>query len=136
MEIRSAISPRKRVTLECPEDSGKTVQYFKEICDVNNIVAKHGTNGGPIWANQQNKEFLDCTNLPDFQEAHAAVTAANQAFMSLPAKIRQNFDNDPHKFVMFATDENNLEQLRALGLARPVEVLESDEGAQKTTTEA
>ena len=49
----------------------------------------------------------------------------------LPASVRARFDNDPSKFVEFATDEANLAELRSLGLLSPeaVERLDAAEAA-------
>lgn len=119
MEMRGPYSSRKRVAIDFPENSGKTVQYFKEECDVNNIIAKHGTNGGPVWMNREQPKYIDCTSIPDYQTAQNTVIRAHEGFMALPAKIRAQFDNDPHKFVIFATNPENLDALRQMGLAPP-----------------
>jgi len=36
--------------------------------------------------------------------------------MQLPAKVRQEFNHDPHAFVIFCSDEKNLPQLAKWGL--------------------
>ena len=67
--------------------------------------------------------YGDVTDLKTFQEAKNVFIEAEKAFMSLDAKVRKEFDNDPAKFLDFMDnlDENRAEAER-LGLAVPQEV--------------
>ena len=45
------------------------------------------------------------------------IVQADQAFMELPADVRLRFNNDAGSFVDFASDPDNLDEMRELGLA-------------------
>ena len=45
------------------------------------------------------------------------VASANSLFAGLPSTIREKFENDPAKFLEFAQDEENLDEMRKMGLA-------------------
>jgi len=49
--------------------------------------------------------------------------------MALPSAVRERFNNDPAKFVEFATDEANVEELRKMKLLSP-EALERLDAAE------
>lgn len=55
----------------------------------------------------------------DFQTALNFVRQSEESFMSLPAKIRATFDNDPQRFVNFCSDPANADKLKEWGLATP-----------------
>jgi Chlamydia-phage Chp2 scaffold (Chlamy_scaf) len=66
--------------------------------------------------------YLDVSDVPDLMGAHALIAAAESAFMTLPASVRREFDNDPIRFVEYAQDPANLDQMRAWKLAPPAPV--------------
>ena len=136
MQIRSAYGPRKRVTRNIKTET-QTVQYFRDQVDVNNIVDRHGTvNSSRIWATTDAPQYIDCTEIPDYQAAQNAVIQANNAFHSLPAKVRQRFNNDPHQFVIFGSDPANIEFMREMGLAPPAPVAQATESKEENATDA
>jgi len=55
----------------------------------------------------------------DYHEALNIVADAESMFEELPSTIRAQFENDPHKFLEFVQDPNNLDEMRELGLAKP-----------------
>jgi len=77
-------------------------------------------------------QYLDVSEVPDLLQAQQVLEAASAAFMSLPAAVRREFDNDPVKFVEFAQQPDNIDKLREWGLAAPkmpVDAPEPDKGA-------
>ncbi|WNK12780.1 MAG: internal scaffolding protein [Microvirus sp.] len=114
--LYSAYIPHTPVTADTVGES-MTRQEFAEECDINVLMAKYESQG--VWPQPQPAAYLDLTDVPDFQESQNILIRATEAFMSLPAKVRKEFDNDPGKFVEFASDENNLDQMRAWKLAPP-----------------
>lgn len=97
---------------------GKTMaqQQFKEECDINTIVENFGLTGQmpqnvrvPI-----NEEFVESL---DYQSSLNIMMEAENAFMQFPAKIRDEFGNDPVKFVNFVSDPANVDRCREWGLA-------------------
>lgn len=104
------------------EGPSLTRQEFAEECDVNSLMARYETTG-QMFPNMQRGEpaYLDLSDVPDLHTAMNVMNAAVEAFSSLPAKVRFEFENDPMKFVEFAEDPENLEQMRQWGLAKPAE---------------
>lgn len=92
-----------------------TVQSEKDECDVNILMERYAKTG-VITMNQAQPRFMDVTDAPTFQEALHIVQQANDAFASLDAKIRREFDNDPVKFLEFIGDEKNHDRALELGL--------------------
>lgn len=97
-----------------------TRQEFAEECDLNQIMKRYEKTGMlPVNA-QSEPRYIDFTQSPaDLQEAMRVMIEAEAAFMSLPASVRKEFDNDAMRFVEFAEDGDNLGKLREWGLAPP-----------------
>ena len=92
-------------------------QQFKEECDINNIMAKYQKSGLVTHVAKYQGKYDDFTVLPDFKTALDTMNEAQEMFLTIPSEIRREFDNDPGKFVEFATDPDNLDELREMGLA-------------------
>lgn len=93
-----------------------THQSFKDECDVNNIMAKFEQTALLEHVNTHQGRYGDFTNTPQsFQEAMEQTIAARDMFMTLPAKVRKEFDNDPGQFVEFVEGADE-DQLRERGL--------------------
>uniref|UniRef100_A0AAU8B8T8 Internal scaffolding protein n=1 Tax=Dulem virus 100 TaxID=3145577 RepID=A0AAU8B8T8_9VIRU len=103
--------------LRC-EDGTRTQQQFKDECDINTILERFAITGQlpndlrvPIT-----DEFDDIT---DYHSAINKLIEADNAFMQMPATIRERFGNDAGAFVNYVSDPANLEQCREWGLAAP-----------------
>lgn len=106
---------------------GGAKQSFKEECDINTIVKRFGI-GYEIPENIRVPQFGDFTGINDFHDAMNRVATARENFELLPANIRAKFDNDPGKFVDYASDEKNRPGLKEMGLLSK-EALERDQKA-------
>ena len=105
----------KRVQLIC-SDPSRAIQSQKAEADINNIVKAFGVTGrAPIGARLP--QFGDFDGVNDYRTAIEAVREAEAAFMSIPAKVRAEFQNDPQAFADFCLNPANLAQLREWGLA-------------------
>nr|AVQ10258.1 portal protein [Gokushovirinae environmental samples] len=123
-ECGEVYSARNPLTIQVDADvSGvsMTRQEFTEECDINAIMARYEKHGvWPMKPNDYVPMYVDFTTMPDnLQSAMLQMMDAEEAFMRLPAVVRKEFDNDPLRFVEYASDGNNIEQLRAWGLAEP-----------------
>lgn len=99
---------------------GCTRQEFAEECDINVLLARYEKTGVLNHFNRGEAAYLDLSEgVPDLMTAMAVLDKAQTAFMSLDARTRAEFDNDPVKFVQFAEDPANLERMREFGLAPP-----------------
>lgn len=98
-----------------------TRQEFADECDINKIMASYEKTGVISHQNQRQPLYLDLENVPDLAEAMQIVDTAKTAFMTLPANVRREFDNDPVQFVQYVQngDDEALKRLREWGLAEP-----------------
>lgn len=94
-----------------------TRQEFADECDINTIMLRYEQAGAITHVNKALPVYMDVTAVPDLRGALDVMAQATEAFKSLPARVRREFDNDPQKFVDYAQDPANLEQMRTWGLA-------------------
>lgn len=115
-----------------------TRQEFKHECDLEKQVRRFAqTPDGAIALQnaqgfQENLQFGDVSDVPDYRTARDMVLSANDRFMQLPAQLRKKFDNDPAVFLDYCSNPENLDEMRKLGLAKPLPPVDSGEtgGAQ------
>lgn len=98
---------------------GRTRQEFADECDINILLDRYEKTGVLNHYNQLPAQYLDVSDLPDLAEAINIVDQAAAAFMTLPARVRAEFENDPVKFANFGADPANIEKMREWGLAPP-----------------
>lgn len=115
---------RPRVTIRFKKPS-LTDQSFKDECDINLIMEKV-LKGHPVSHINTNEAFYgDVSEIPDFTTATQMILDADNAFMALPAKIREQFKNDPAEFIEFCQNPDNNEALIKMGLHN--QVLKTDD---------
>lgn len=126
-KLSSMFVPHEHEGIRFDEPS-RTRQEFAEECDINRLMEKFEATGVISHVNTRQPMYLDLGDgvLP-LQEALDTVRAANDAFMSLPARARAEFENDPVKFVEFCQKEENFPRLVEWGLA---EVRDPDPAAK------
>lgn len=103
--------------------------------DVNRIMEKWMATG-MVRGTSQQARYGDFTGIEDFHTCLNRMQEAEEAFMQLPAKIREYCSNDPGQFLELVYDENRVSELEALGLlesekpeaARPV--VEPEKGSE------
>jgi hypothetical protein len=100
-----------------------TRQEFADDCDINNLMKKYENQDiGAIMRKVGEPVYYDFQDYPpDMMSAMAVFKSAGEAFMTLPARVRREFDNDPAMFYDFASNPENISQMREWGLARPLE---------------
>lgn len=105
------------------EDHSLTKQSFKADSDINNIVKRYTRLGQSLRPNGHpvGGVYGDFADVGTYQESIELVMHSQMQFMGLDSKIRARFDNDPAKFLAFATDPANLDEMRSMGLAKPKE---------------
>lgn len=92
-------------------------QHMAAACDINNIMANYVATGELTHINGAAATYGDFSEVLDYREGLHQIQAAGEMFMELPAKVRDRFDNDPAKFLDFATNPDNIEDMRSMGLA-------------------
>lgn len=115
-EIRKPFQEHDR-SQQHPGGESLTHQSMAEQTDINYIMAKYEKSGVIQHLNRYQGQYGDFGDVPGYHEALQRVMDADDMFMSLPASIRDRFGNDPAKFIDFATDKSNLEEMRKMGLA-------------------
>ncbi|WNK12914.1 MAG: internal scaffolding protein [Microvirus sp.] len=114
MENNRTNSIRRRVQIDFGTET-KTQQQFAEQADINYIVGKYKVTGEMPEFRQGT--YMDVTDI-DYHTAMNTVISAQEKFMALPVKIRNEFENSPLKLIQFLQDRNNLEKAVALGLVK------------------
>ena len=110
---------RKRVPKKI-EAPSLTKQSFQEECDVNRIMKRFEKTGLMEHVNTFGGAYGDYTSVPqDYQACLDQVREAQEMFMTIPAKVRAQFDNDPGAFLAFVGDPANAEEMVKMGLANP-----------------
>ncbi len=99
------------------ENPGKTHQSMRDECDINKILAVERQTGLVNHVNSKPPRYEDLSGATDYKTSMDIVMAAKEAFSSLPAGIRRDFDNDPYTFLEFCENPDNQEELIEMGLA-------------------
>lgn len=111
--------PRRRSTRRVPAPVGDvslTRQEMAADCDINNIMKRYERTGVLDHVSRYQGRYEDVSDASDYQTALAIVADAQAAFQSLPAQIRERFDNDPGSFLEFAQNPDNRPALMDMGL--------------------
>lgn len=112
---------RRRVVTVCHTPS-MTKQSMKAECDINGIMKRFEKTGLISHAATREAYFADVSAVPDFASAVDIVRKAEDMFMTLPAKLRAEFDNDAARYVAFCADPANHDRMVELGLiVKPAE---------------
>ncbi|AXL14684.1 internal scaffolding protein [Microviridae sp.] len=92
---------------------------FLAECDVNRIMDKYQKTGLISHNAKYQGSYGDFMTSADYHECMNAILEAENAFQSLPSSVRTRFQNDPAAFLDFVQDEENIEEMRSLGLLNP-----------------
>jgi phage internal scaffolding protein len=111
-------NPPSRCWFETTGDS-MTQQHFAEESEINNILRSHDRNGVIEHIHRGNAIYGDFSNITDFSDALYQIKEAQQEFLNIPSEIREKFQNDAGQFFKFASNPDNLQELRDMGLANP-----------------
>lgn len=123
-----SVGVKKATRIYNTEPEVAAQQSGKEECDINTIVerAKRGADISSV-VSQRAAMYGDFTGLPDYRQALLMVNQARDLFMSLDAKVRERFANDPARLLDFVGDPKNRDEAITLGLVKAPEVPKVDE---------
>lgn len=113
--MRSAFHPHDRVQLD--PGPGMTKQSFADETNINNIIRRYERDQVLTHLNKYEGKYGDFIGYSDYHTSLNLLRDADEAFSSIPAGIRSRFDNDPAKFLEFAQNGQNHEELVKMGLA-------------------
>jgi len=121
----SLVTPKKyqRRSPHPYSDELMTEQHHKETCDIHTIMRKYEKTGILEHTAKYGPQYANYVGAPDFKQAMDYIANAHSLFNQVPAKIRDQFDNDAGKYLEFMTDEGNFEQIKQMGL--PTDHLEA-----------
>lgn len=122
-EIRKPYDPSGGVPI-MPSGVTLAKQSMAAECDINNIMKRFEKTGLLDHAKEHGGRYGDFLSAPDFHTACNQVIAANDMFMSLPARVRERFQNDAAAFLLFAHDPANQAEMRDLGLMKSPDQVE------------
>lgn len=108
--------PRRQYFNDMPS---MTVQDCAESCDINNLINRLRPDGSLVGESRiptGRPLSGDFSDLPSYQEAIIRVADAQERFASLPAVIRDRFENDPAKLLEFVGNSANKDEAIKLGL--------------------
>lgn len=108
---------RRKVSKSFKNSKILTKQHFKDECNINRIVKSHLRGNVDDHVNLSKPQYGDFSDPIDYQNAMNMVIHANEQFDALGSDVRKKFDNDPSKFLHFCSDENNIDEMVAMGLA-------------------
>lgn len=104
--------------IDCSGDELLTEQNHKGSVDINNIVSKQGVDRIAETNNVLALSF-DTNPYNNFQEMMEKVAVGKSAFASLPAQTRDEFDNNPAKYMDYVQNPENRESLIKRGWVEP-----------------
>lgn len=114
--------PKRRGTQSFAGVESLTVQSDKPMTSIRQLL-KMGKLPLSREDLKQESFYGDFADGSDFQTHMDRIVSAQQQFDSLPAEIRDRFDNDPAELLDFVSDENNRDEAIELGLVpKPVDV--------------
>lgn len=111
----------------------RTKQANSAECDINNIMTRFEKTGIIDHVNRFPGGYGDYTGAPsDYHEAMDQVVSAQAMFLTLPARVRARFGNDPGAFLDFVADPANEAELVKMGLAKAAPPSPAEQTAQPT----
>lgn len=97
----------------------RTKQSFGNECNINTIMRRYYKTGVIEHLRHDSPRYLDLSNATDYLDAILTVQAAEDAFMELPALVREHFANDPAVYLAAFHDPDRRPELQELGLVLP-----------------
>jgi len=95
-----------------------TKQSLKDDADVNKIIKRYNKTGVLPNMNKLESIYGQITS-QDLQDALNKVDSSYEAFSEVPSDIRAQFGNDAGAFIDYATNPQNIDQMRQWKLAPP-----------------
>lgn len=114
----------RRVSTSTPGET-RTKQSFKDLTDINRIMAQYKRTG--LMLQRPGASFQDLPDNFDYHDAASVVAQADQAFAGLPAALRDRFGNAPGQLLAFLADPLNRAEAENLGLVDRAEPAPSPE---------
>lgn len=124
ISFKTQYEPNVDVGVEIKGES-KTLQEFKNDCDINVIMEKIKCGIDPTPASvmrgsmKRQPMYGDFTMFGDFSAMQNKILQAQDMFAALPAQIRAKFGDNPASLIEFVNNPENREECEKLGLLVP-----------------
>lgn len=109
--------PHKRVYAPS-DDTLVTRQSFKNECDIQQILKQYQRTGVITHIAAARPTYMDLPTDLDYQRSMNTMLIAEEAFLALPASVRDRFGNDPQRFLAAFSDKTQEAYLREMGFLR------------------
>lgn len=119
----------------CCMDESLADQSAADEADINVLVKRFGLGEVPL-SGVRAPFYGDFTGLQSPHEMAQALVEAQATFMMLPAAVRAEFDNNPHRFVDFCSNDENYDRICDLGLLAPEPMQARVEARRKAESDA
>jgi len=101
-------------------------QQSKDECDINNILRRYERTGMLSHLAEGVPTYMDVSEVGDYRSAMEHLRSTEKFFMGLPARVREQFGNDPVEFIdqVSSLAPKELDELlaeKAEELVKPVE---------------
>lgn len=103
----------------------RTQQHQASQVDIKSIMARARLTG-QMPTPSSKLYYGDFTQVGSYQECLNKVIDAQNAFNTLPAKIRDRFQNDPQQLLSFLNDPKNDKEAAQLGLINQPEITKEE----------
>jgi phage internal scaffolding protein len=107
----------RKHSISFANETSLTEQSHKAACDIHNIMRQSQKTGMINHLAQHEGQYMDLANRPTFQEANNIIAKAKSTFETVPAKIREQFHNDPGEFLEFIQTPENRAQMLEMGFS-------------------
>lgn len=116
-------APRPQVSSELPS---LAQQQFAKEADVNVLIERYKKTGSfynPLSPSSAPRmpQYADLSEIPDMMGQMALLDGVQRLFQSLPARVREQFGNNPAQFVEWAQNPANFDAGVKLGIFDPSE---------------
>jgi phage internal scaffolding protein len=115
-ERKEYMSSPRRVQFETVGKS-MTEQSHKDSCDIKLIMRKAEKTGMINHLKRTEGQYVDLIGRPDFHTSMNEIKQAQSMFETIPATVRQQFDNNPQKWLDFVTNPENRESMAEMGFS-------------------
>lgn len=111
-------NPKKPSFFETTGES-LTQQHFADESEINNIIRSHDRNGVIDHIQRGNAIYGDFSEITDLSDALVQIQEAQKEFLNIPSEIRERFKNDAGEFFKYASNPDNEDGMREMGLLNP-----------------
>lgn len=98
------------------EGPSMTEQSHLKACDIKNIVKRFERTAVVEHVNAREAQYTDVSEVPDYHGALEVVKGVQEMFSSMPAVLRDRFENDAGVYLAWINAAENAEEARELGL--------------------